>query len=172
MPQLVVGVGDGKVTKSREDVLTTFALGSCVAVIAHDATAGVGGLLHVMLPSSDLDAAKAAARPCMFADSGMRELLAGIRKLGADLRRTSVWLAGGAQVLATSDSLAIGKRNYQAVRKMLWKEGLLVKAEEVGGTHCRTVRLDMNTGQAWIRTCSAEADAASNDRSFEWRLMS
>ena len=172
MPMLVVGVGDGKVTNRREDVLTTFALGSCVAVLAHDATAGVGGLLHVMLPTSELDKAKAAERPCMFADSGLRHLLDGIRKLGANERRITIRLAGGAQVLSGSDTLNIGKRNYQAVRKGLWQAGLLVKSEEVGGSHCRTVKLDMSTGQFWIRTCSSEASGADNDRSFEWRLMS
>jgi len=141
-------------------------------VIMYDAATGVGGLLHVMLPNSELDAGKAAAKPCMFADSGLRELFAAIKKVGGDYKRTNIWLAGGAQVLSTADTMNIGKRNYQAVRKMLWREGLLVRAEEVGGSHCRTVKLDVATGQAWIRTCSAEADVKENDRSFEWRLMS
>jgi chemotaxis protein CheD len=164
-------MGDGKVTKNREDVLTTYALGSCIAVMAHDASAGVSGLLHLMLPDSKLDSGKAVARPWMFADSGLRELLTAVRKLGADSRRTNVWLAGGAKVLANADSFNIGKRNYQAVRKILWQEGLIVRGEEVGGTQTRTVRLDNATGQTWIKTCGTNGNGA-NEGGLQWRLMS
>jgi chemotaxis protein CheD len=171
MSMLVVGMGDGKVTGNREDVLTTYALGSCIAVMAHDASAGVGGLLHLMLPDSKLDVAKAAARPWMFADSGLRELLAAVQRLGANRKTTSVWLAGGAKVLANADVFSIGKRNYQAVRKLLWQEGLIVRGEEVGGTQSRTVRLDVATGQTWIKTCNTNASGTMNDGGLQWRLM-
>ena len=40
----VVAKGDG--------ALVAPALGSCVAIALHDPTAGVGGLAHVLLPSS------------------------------------------------------------------------------------------------------------------------
>jgi chemotaxis protein CheD len=164
-------MGDGKATKDREDVLTTYALGSCIAVITHDALAGVGGLLHFMLPNSTLDANKAAARPWMFADSGLRELLDAVQRLGADRRRTNVWLAGGAQVLANATMFDIGKRNYQAVRKLLWKEGLIVRGEDVGGSMSRTVRLDVATGRTWIKTGSTARSAAKEGGDLQWRLM-
>lgn len=171
MSMLVVGVGDGKVTNIREDMLTTYALGSCVAVMTHDATAGVGGLLHLMLPDSALNTQKAAERPCMFADTGLRELLAAAQRLGADRKRTTVWLAGGAQVLANADVFNIGKRNYQAVRKLLWREGLIVRGEEVGGTQSRTVRLDVATGQIWIKAGNKNASGNPNSGDIQWRLM-
>jgi chemotaxis protein CheD len=171
MSMLVVGMGDGKATNKREDVLTTYALGSCIAVMTHDASAGVGGLLHLMLPDSKLDASKAAARPWMFADSGLRELLIAVQRLGGDRKRTSVWLAGGAQVLANADVFNIGKRNYQAVRKLLWKEGLIVRGEEVGGTQSRTVRLDVATGQIWIKTGNTNASGNAINGDLQWRLM-
>ena len=170
MPTVVVGVAEGKVTVNREDVLTTYALGSCIAVMAHDARAGVGGLLHLMLPDSALDAQKAAARPWMFADSGIRELFTGMRRLGADLKRSSIWLAGGAQVVANADMFNIGKRNCLAVRKLLWQEGLIVRGEDVGGTVSRTVRLDVATGKTWIKTGSTSLSACDGD--LQWRLMS
>ena len=168
---LVVGMGDGKVSNKREDVLTTYALGSCIAVMVHDASAGVGGMLHLMLPDSNLDANKAVARPWMFADSGLRELLTALQKLGADRKRTKVWLAGGAKVLANADVFNIGKRNYQAVRKLLWQEGLIVHGEEVGGTQSRAVRLDVATGQTWIKTGSTSAIGTASNGDLQWRLM-
>ena len=45
----------------------------------------------------------------------------------------------------------IGKRNYLALRKILWKAGVLVQAEDVGGNVSRTVRLEVGTGRFWFR---------------------
>ena len=53
--QVAVGVGDCRVSNDPECVLVTYALGSCIAVLIHDPTAGVGGLLHFALPDSGLD---------------------------------------------------------------------------------------------------------------------
>ena len=45
----------------------------------------------------------------------------------------------------------IGKRNALAMRKILWKEGLLLAAEEVGGAESRSVRLEVGSGRFWLR---------------------
>ena len=62
-----------------------------------------------------------------------------------------VRLAGGAQVLDSQGVFQIGKRNYLAARKILWKAGMLISAEAVGGEVSRTTRLDLATGRMWIR---------------------
>lgn len=170
MSLLVVGMGEIKVTSNREDVLTTYALGSCIAVMAHDAVAGVSGLLHLMLPDSRLDLKKAAVRPCMFADTGLVELLGAVQRLGATRKRTVVWLAGGARLLGNGGRFNIGERNYQAVRKALGQEGLYVRGEEVGGTQSRTVRLSVATGQIWIKTGNLTA-SGNVVGDTQWRLM-
>ena len=58
---------------------------------------------------------------------------------------------GGAADLDGQALFQIGRRNYLAARKLLWKEGLLVAAEVVGGEVSRTVRLEVATGKTWIR---------------------
>ncbi|GAB1483918.1 hypothetical protein MASR2M78_27350 [Treponema sp.] len=58
MGVLNVGIGEWAVSKSIDDVIKTYALGSCVAVIIYDAKAKVGGLIHVALPDSSIDAEK------------------------------------------------------------------------------------------------------------------
>jgi len=45
----------------------------------------------------------------------------------------------------------IGKRNYLALRKILWKAGVLVQGEDVGGNASRTVRLEVGSGRFWLR---------------------
>ncbi len=45
----------------------------------------------------------------------------------------------------------IGKRNYLALRKILWKAGILLAGEAVGGSNARTVRLEIGSGRLWLQ---------------------
>jgi chemotaxis protein CheD len=146
-----VGVGDCKTSNAAESVLTTYALGSCIAVAIHDPVAGVGGLLHFMLPESSLNPEKASQNPFMFADTGIPLLFRTAYGLGAEKRRLVVRVVGGAQVMDENGVFNIGKRNHLALRKILWKAGVMIHAEEVGGNTSRTVRLEVATGRFWIR---------------------
>lgn len=151
MNSVVVGVADCRISADRESVVVTYALGSCIAVIIHDPVAGVGGLLHYMLPESSLDRQKAQQNPYMFADTGIPKLFHAAYEMGADKRRLTVMVTGGAQVMDAAGVFNIGKRNHLAVRKILWKAGVMVHAEEVGGSQSRTVRLEISTGRVLIR---------------------
>jgi chemotaxis protein CheD len=144
-------MADMRALKSQSDCLVTYSLGSCIAVLALDQVSGVGGLLHFMLPDSELDRGKAQRRPCMFADTGLALLLEEMERLGASRRRLRVKLVGGAQVLDRSNYFNIGQRNYTAARRLLWKEGLLVEAEDVGGNDIRTVEMDLASGKASVK---------------------
>jgi chemotaxis protein CheD len=155
---LVVGISECKVSADPEAVLLTYALGSCVGVAMHDASAGVAGLLHFMLPEASLDPAKAARTPCMFADSGVAELLRLMKGLGADPRKLAVRIAGGAQVLSGHELFQIGRRNALAARKALWKEGLLLAGEATGGGVSRTMRLEVATGRTLVREGCRQED--------------
>ena len=45
----------------------------------------------------------------------------------------------------------IGKRNLLAARKILWQNGVIVRSEAVGGVVSRTVKLEVGSGQLWLR---------------------
>ena len=145
-----IGVSDMKLSGSRGDVLVTHALGSCLGVAIHDAAAGVGGILHFMLPLSQVDAAKAANNPYMFGDIGIPLLFEEAYKLGAKKERLRVVIAGGAQVFAQEDTFAIGKRNIVIARKLFWKNNILIGAEHVGGSIPRTFYLEIGSGRTWF----------------------
>ena len=151
MKQIVVGVADCQVSNQPEAAITTYALGSCIAVAIHDAVAGVGGMLHYMLPESEIDRVKAEQNPYMFADTGIPLLFRAAFQQGADRRRLTVRAAGGAQFLDDKGLFNIGKRNYLALRKILWKAGVILHGELVGGTVSRTVRLEIDSGKLWVR---------------------
>lgn len=152
MRQLVVGVGDGSVSRDPNAVLVTYALGSCVAVMLHDPVAGVAGMLHYMLPESPREKAEPTARPWMYADTGISELLQAAERQGAQKKRLVVVAAGGAQVMNDNSMFNIGKRNCLALRKALWKLGLVPHAEETGGAAARTVRMEVQSGRVWLQT--------------------
>jgi chemotaxis protein CheD len=139
------------VSDDPESILVTYALGSCIAVVIYDPVTNVGGLLHYMLPESSLDENKARQRPYMFADTGIPLLFQSAYRLGAVKSRLDVAVLGGAQVMDTSETFNIGKRNHLALRKIFWKAGVLVRHEDIGGTLSRTVRLEIASGRVVLR---------------------
>ena len=115
-----------KVSNRIESVLITYSLGSCIGVAVYDKIARVGGLLHYMLQESSLDPAKAQKNPFMFADTGIPSLFKEAYKLGARKQRMMVIVAGGSQALDQKGFFNIGKRNYMALKKMFWKNNVMV----------------------------------------------
>ncbi len=149
-----VGVADMKISNRRGDLIITHALGSCLGVSVYDPLACVGGLLHVMLPLSTIDPDRADQNPFMFVDTGLLKLLDECLKTGAQKRRLEITVAGGAnsQNGDGRDLFQIGKRNMVMLRKLLWKDGLLLKAHDVGGSDSRTMSLEIGTGKVTIRS--------------------
>jgi chemotaxis protein CheD len=150
--RIIVGVADMKVSNHSESTLITYSLGSCIGVVVYDGVARVGGLLHFMLPESHIDPEKARRNPWMFADTGIPLLFKEAYKYGAEKARLVVKIAGGSQIMDDKGFFNIGKRNYAAMRKIFWRNNVLIKAEDVGGMINRTVRLEMATGKVWMKT--------------------
>lgn len=156
--RLVVGIAELRVTGDPEDVLVTYALGSCLGVTAHDPQAGVGGLLHAMLPTASADAEQGRLAPARYVDSGITALFHEMYRLGARKDRIVLKVAGGASALkaGTVDSFQVGKRNYVALKKLLWKNGVLIQGEDVGGDRSRTLSLEVATGLVTLRADGVE----------------
>lgn len=155
MADLVVGISDFKVSNNKNDVLVTYALGSCIGVAVYDPVAGVGGLLHFMLPDSTLDQAKAQETPAMFADTGIPMLFKACYRLGADKKRMVVKVAGGASILDETNYFRIGQKNITALRKIFWKNNVMIDREDTGKNHNRTVRLSVSDGKVLVRTAGS-----------------
>ena len=153
---IVVGVSDMKVSNDADSTLVTYSLGSCIGVAVYDTVARVGGVLHYMLPDSNLDTHKAKKNPYMFADSGIPPLFKSAYKLGAKKQRMKVVIAGGAQVLDQQGFFDIGKRNYMALRKIFWKNNVMIDYEDVGGNTNRTFKLSVNNGEIQVKISGQE----------------
>lgn len=156
--QQTVGISEMKISRRREDLLITHSLGSCVGVTLWDPEAGIGGLIHCLLPQSSIDPEKARQRPCMFVDSGMMSLLETLFNAGAQRRRILAKAAGGANVLDDQGLFRIGERNATMLRRVLWKNEILLAAADLGGSKARTLSLEMSSGRTLIRSMGEQAE--------------
>lgn len=154
--KIVVGVADLQVGRDASKSIITYALGSCIGVTLYDPVAKVGGMLHFMLPESQVSLEKAAANPAMFGDLGMPILFDKVIAAGAKRERLIVCAAGGAEVLADDGHFRIGSRNRTVLRKVLWKLNILLAADDTGGQHSRTLTLRLSDGNISIRSQGKE----------------
>ncbi len=154
--RITVDISDAKVSANPENVLTTYSLGSCIGVCLYDPKVKIGGMLHFQLPDSKMDAQRAGAKPLMFADTGMKLLIDKLISLGADKKRMQVKIAGGAAMDIGPKGFDIGKRNYLAIRKVLWKQGMFIDGEDVGGSSPRNMYLNIESGAVTVRSIGLE----------------
>jgi chemotaxis protein CheD len=141
-----------KISGDPEDVLVTYSLGSCIGVSLYDPAAQVGGLIHCMLPLSKLDPARAREKPCMFTDTGLPELMRAMIAKGAEKKRIVAKVAGASRLSDDNNTFRIGDRNKVVLRKVLWKNNILIAAEDTGGNVARTMYLNIDTGETTIRS--------------------
>jgi len=147
---LVVGVADMQVSADPDEILLTYALGSCLGITLHDPGKCIGGLLHIMLPDSHLHS-RTTIRPAMFLDTGLPLLLKTMLDAGADQGALRCKVFGGAQLLSADNFFRIGAQNVDACYKLSVELGLRVQVWEVSGSVNRTIRLFNRTGEVLVR---------------------
>ena len=153
--QLVVGIGDMKLTREN-GVLITYALGSCIGISFYDPYIRLGALLHIMLPARNNPS---DSRLFKYADTGIQETVRKLTAFGMVKSRTIVKIAGGAKMFelkGTSDFGNIGQRNAAMVRQVLAQQQLHIRAEDTGGTYARTMLLNVQDGTVVIRTAGRQ----------------
>ncbi|MBM4061246.1 MAG: chemotaxis protein CheD [Planctomycetes bacterium] len=153
----VVGVADMAIARAGQGPLVTYALGSCIGVSAYDPEAKVGGLLHFMLPQPGEQADPRQLKPYMFGTTGIPLLFRKLADAGARKERLVVCAAGGAEIIDDAGVFAIGKRNRTILRKIFWKDGTVLAAEDTGGHSARTMLLNLANGEVCIRSRDRES---------------
>jgi len=154
MAVIVVGMADLKVAK-HPDTLTTLGLGSCVGITLFDKARKIGGMAHCMLPTYKGFEGQNIAK---FVDSAVIELINQLVRIGASRPALVAKIAGGAHMFGrsqNSDMLKIGERNAAAGLAILRQLSIPVQANDTGGSHGRTIELNIETGALKIRTVGA-----------------
>ena len=143
-----VASGSFEVGNTQPRRLQAF-LGTCVGVAVFDAAAGVGGIIHLLLPEPA--GRWSVDQPEKYAATGVPLFLRQLLNLGATRESMQAVVAGGALVgpLTPQDmSLDIGGRTAEKAYIALHTEGIAVKRAETGGFFTCCLELDM---QRW--TC-------------------
>lgn len=152
---LVVGISDYKLARCP-NVFVTYALGSCVGICLYDKQAKVGGLSHIMLPESNMFKNNEINR-MKFADTAIVDLVQNLVKLGADRRKLTAKIAGGAQMFEVQQGSlvgTIGDRNIVSVKNTLHELKIPILAEDTGLNYGRTVYFDLDNGIMKVQSLS------------------
>lgn len=138
-----VTLTQGEFHASRDPVVLSTILGSCVSVCLHDPATGIGGMNHFLLP----DGGEAHdARSERYGVNAMEQLINALLRLGARRGGLVAKAFGGANM---SPRLApIGDGNASFARQFLATEGIVCVAESFGGTNARRVLFWPQTGKA------------------------
>jgi chemotaxis protein CheD len=147
-----VSISEMKIANKSDDVLATYSLGSCIGLSLYDPELRLGGMIHCMLPASKVDVAKARVSPAMFVDTGVPALLQAMFNRGAKRKRLIAKVAGAAAPLDGKGYFKIGEHNFTVMRKILWKNDVLISAEDVGGNIARSMYLYIGNGMTVIRS--------------------
>ncbi len=148
----------GHVIVSKEPMVVTTILGSCVAVCLWDPILGVGGINHFMLP----DAVGSAQLSARFGSVACTKLVAQLVDLGSDPRTLQAKVFGGACVIPSLDAAGthLGLKNVAMARGFLERERIPVIAEETGGTCGRRLVFVTDSGTAWVQDILRVTDGA------------
>ncbi|MEI8257414.1 MAG: chemotaxis protein CheD [Deltaproteobacteria bacterium] len=153
---LVIGIADHGVSDEQDHVLVTYALGSCIAVAVYDPARRAAGMLHYMLPTGSIVPDQGASEASKFADTGIPLLFRTMYQFGCKKTDLVVRITGGSKLYDDNGVFDIGRRNHAAARQILWKAGVRIAAEDVGGNISRTMRLVVATGGVTVRSGAEE----------------
>lgn len=151
MTEIRVKVADYAVAQGKRTI-ATIGLGSCVAIVLHDAAAAVGGLAHVLLPEASLS--RDQDNQAKFPDTAVPLLVGEMRKLGAR-GPLQAKIVGGASMfgsLIAAGGINMGERNVAATRRALQAAGIALVGDDTGGDYGRSVYLDVATGRVLVRS--------------------
>ena len=136
MIKIIVGIGEGKIA-TYQDILVSYALGSCIGVCLYDEARQIAGMAHIVLshhPSGEV------RKKYKYADIGVVTLLEEMIHAGARRRYIVAKVVGGAEMFpSVNQQWQIGKQNIQTVFNILMQERIRVIAKDVGKNYGRTV---------------------------------
>lgn len=157
--EIDVKMGSYSISNHQNSALTTF-VGSCIALCMYEPAAKVGGLAHIMLPSSEGRYMPADGHEAKYADHALKVVVEGMKQKGARVDLLISKLIGGAKTFTNENSAAdlfnIGERNYLSIKSLLTQYNIPVLAEDIGSTQGRWVKLDVSTGQVTVRNKTSE----------------
>ena len=155
MNELMVHVAMGEVAVSNEEeaMLESF-VGSCVAFCLYDPNAKIAGMAHIVLPDSSQAHTSSNFSPSgKYADQAVETLVKMMNRKGGNVKRFRAKMAGGANMFTHESGISlfdIGKRNAEALRKILKEKKIPLIAEDIGLNHGRRIKFSIKSGEVIV----------------------
>ena len=152
----MVRMAEQVVSAKSSDVLVSLGLGSCIGLALVDETAGVAGLVHIVLPQAPADRGEATV--AKFADTAVPALIDAVTRAGG--RRLQAVLCGGAHMFGTTGSnpvMQIGARNAEATISALEQARIKVRGKDTGGSSGRSIEVHVANGDVLVRGVGQQA---------------
>ncbi len=150
----VVGIGEWLVSNNQEEIIRTYALGSCVALVVQHPATRTSGLVHIALPDSFQLTTGTARKEGYYADTAVPAFLDDIRRrsglYSAITSGMTAKLAGGAQMMRIKNDYPLGERIIQKILTILQLYQVPVTAMAVGGEVSRTITVSVGSGEMFI----------------------
>lgn len=161
---LPVPMGECRTSSDPRAILSTM-LGSCVAACVFDPARKIGGMNHILLPTTQFDNPEQASRFGCFA---METLVNSVMRWGGRRSELRVKLFGGARTLQSGAD--IGARNVEWVRRYLELEQMKLVSSDVGGGWARRVEFFPTTGRVRVLRLENTERLRRRDRKRRQRL--
>ena len=145
-------------------------LGSCLAVIFHNARLGIGAIAHAQLPEEFIREQKyrnSCPNQCFnelvssnhfkFVACSIRYMITCFKQHGITTNEIDVKLFGGASILPLTYLVkSIGEQNVEVAYKIMKNHHLQLANEHVGGKLGRTIYFYSDTGEVLLKLHKAK----------------
>jgi putative nucleotidyltransferase with HDIG domain len=158
-----VAAGSYRVDTRKPMILEAY-LGTCVGVALYDPVAGVGGLMHLLLPEPATP--NTGFQTEKYASTGFPPFVQALYDQGATAENLKACIAGGALVGPVNDSdfeLDIGGRTTERVMQLIKAERIQVDKLETGGFFTCRLELNLKTGNFLIEPAGSDKLAVDVD---------
>ena len=145
----------GQCIVTRNELMISTVLGSCVSATFFHRKTGFAGIFHAMLPQYPQGGDTMGS--CKYVDFSIAQIHARAAKLGIAPRSVEVKLFGGGFTINSErkhtvrDIVDVGKKNVEMAEKVLKQHRYVVSSEDVLGEHGRKLYFHTGTGEVWLR---------------------
>jgi two-component system chemotaxis response regulator CheB len=149
MSQEIVSLNIAELVVSKEPVVVSTVLGSCVSVCLFSDSEKGGGVIHFALPELPDNSND---NPLRYGDYAIEKLiLETCHHLGVKSYQLKAKLVGGANNIASEHpSQHVGSKNVEIAKKLLSKHKIPIVGEDVGGAHGRKILFHVQTGRLQV----------------------
>jgi chemotaxis receptor (MCP) glutamine deamidase CheD len=151
--EMRVGINECRLARQGERLVARDVLADVVVTIQVPA-AGFAAMLRFSAPEERAVSRQRLAALWDFADQALELLFQSIRSMDIPSDQVAVSAMGGADLAGIT--FGRGKQLSLAIQRSLWKHGIILKGNDLGGAQSRLIWLESASGRLIVRSKSPE----------------